>query len=89
MTVVAPGIKDLSIVGWFIENTALSGRLFITNSDNGLANDVKSSIEFEDAYCVSLSESYEIDESVQRQMSIVIVPSRVKVNGIWYVKPKS
>lgn len=80
VTVVAPTSEDLELQDWFLSGTPRTGRLSFSLADigNGAA-DIERSIEFEDAQCFRLNESYDIDNYNLRLLTLAFVPNVCEV----------
>lgn len=76
--VVAPGKKDLTLFNWYVSRSAMSGRVHIELSSdtdpNGMNDRV---IYFENAVCFQLSEEYDIDNGLQRLISLSFQPENL------------
>jgi len=89
VSVVAPGMTDLNLVEWFIYNSVLSGRImFDLSGDLNSDEDFVQEIYFENAYCASLSENYDIESNMQRLLSLVIIPTTVTVFDVCFPRPE-
>lgn len=79
LVVVAPGKEDLNLYDWYINNGTMSGRIVfdlqsLTNSA------VEKVILFEDAYCYSLEEEYQIDAQKRRCLRLSIMAEKLVIN---------
>ncbi|MCQ2343903.1 MAG: hypothetical protein MJ002_03140 [Paludibacteraceae bacterium] len=89
VSVVAPGMNDLNLVEWFINNSEQSGRILLELADNiDNSEDFAHEILFEDAYCASLCENYDIETKSRRIMTLVIVPLNVTVFDVNFPRPE-
>ena len=82
ITVVAPGKEDLSLYDWYIDRTLLSGRIVFDLSGQAMFDERPKIVQFEDAACFSLSESYHIDNNSQRLIRIEIAAEETVVDSI-------
>ena len=82
ITVVAPGKEDLSLYDWYIDRTLLSGRIVFDLSGQAMFDERPKIVQFEDAACFSLSESYHIDNDSQRLIRIEIAAEETVVDSI-------
>ena len=81
--VVAPGKDNLNLYDWYISGDPLSGRLVFDLSsiyDNDLSNSKE--LLFEDAYCFSLAEEYNIDSSNRRQLRLSFVAEDIIIDNV-------
>jgi hypothetical protein len=80
VVVVAPGREDLTLYEWYIEKGSQSGRLvFDLQSITGGDAEVKF-LEFEDAYCYSISEEYQIDAHKRRCIKLSFIAENMLIN---------
>ena len=82
ITVIAPGKEDLSLYDWYIDRTLLSGRIVFDLSGQAMFDERPKIVQFEDAACFSLSESYHIDDDSQRLIRIEIAAEETGVDSI-------
>ena len=82
ITVVAPSKEDLSLYDWYIDRTLLSGRIVFDLSGQAMFDERPKIVQFEDAACFSLSESYHIDNDSQRLIHIEIAAEETVVDSI-------
>lgn len=82
ITVVAPGKEDLSLYDWYIDRTVLSGRIVFDLSGQAMFDERPKILQFEDAACFSLSESYHIDDDSLRMISIEIAAEKTVIDSI-------
>lgn len=82
ITIVAPGKEDLSLYDWYIHRTLLSGRIVFDLSGQTMFDERPKIIQFEDASCFSISESYHIDNESQRLIKIEITAETTVVDSI-------
>lgn len=62
VTIVAPDKDNLELQEWYIERSALSGKIVIDLSNQAAKYDqTERTIQFENAQCVAIAEHYEID----------------------------
>ena len=60
--IVAPDKDNLELQEWYIERSALSGKIVIDLSNQAAKYDqTERTIQFENAQCVAIAEHYEID----------------------------
>ena len=86
LTVIAPGKEDLNLFEWYADGSVQSGRLlFEVLFRIGSEEDVKQ-ITFEDAYCVSLSEVYDINSTSRRTLTLEIVADKVEIDTVKFNK---
>ena len=79
MVVVAPGREDLTLYEWYIDQTALSGRIvFDLQQESG--EQISKYVAFSNAYCYSISEDYHIDEMKRRCIRFAFVSEQIIVN---------
>jgi hypothetical protein len=80
VVVVAPGREDLNLYEWYIQKGSQSGRLlFDLQSITGGDTEMKF-LEFEDAYCYSLAEEYQIDARKRRCIKLSFVAENMVIN---------
>lgn len=85
LTVIAPGVGDMSIYDWFIDQTSVDGRILIElPAILYQGNTEYKEIQFEGASCFSLEEHYEIDKNQRRVLRIGMIASTVVIDGIEY-----
>lgn len=85
LTVIAPGVDDMSIYDWFIDQTSVDGRILIElPAILYQGNTEYKEIQFEGASCFSLEEHYEIDKNQRRVLRIGMIASTVVIDGIEY-----
>ena len=84
ITVVAPGKEDLSLYDWYIDRTLLSGRIVFDLSGQAMFDERPKIVQFEDASCFSLSESYHIDDETRRLIHIEIAAEKTIVDSILF-----
>jgi hypothetical protein len=85
LTVVAPGKDDLFMFDWFLRSTSISGRIVITLNDEDKGSDSNSQvIFFEDAYCFSMSEKYDIDNSRRRLLKMAMVSEKIDIKEVTF-----
>ena len=80
---------DLNLVEWYIEGSQKSGKITFYMEEN-VTSDVirKSVVYFEDAYCSTISEHYDLEEKTIRQLKLTIVPMSLRVCDIDFVRPE-
>ena len=82
-TVVAPGQNDLTLYEWYVNRSAMSGRILIELSSPARNEDSEwKEILFEDGVCFSMSEEYHIDRNVRRTLKLQIAASEITVDDI-------
>ncbi|MCR5456389.1 MAG: hypothetical protein K6F33_15540 [Bacteroidales bacterium] len=66
---------------WYITQSAQSGSIVfdITNTSAGGSTTSQMTVLFEDAYCFSIAEEYNIDNSSNKCMRLSIVAEKIKV----------
>ena len=80
VVVVAPGREDLNLYEWYIQKGSQSGRLvFDLQSITGGDTEIKF-LEFEDAYCYSIAEEYQIDAQKRRCIKLSFVAENILIN---------
>ena len=85
LTVIAPGVDDMSIYDWFIDQTSVDGRILIElPAILYQGNTEYKEIQFEGASYFSLEEHYEIDKNQRRVLRIGMIASTVVIDGIEY-----
>ena len=82
ITLVAPGKEDLSLYDWYIQRTLLSGRIVFDLSGQAMFDERPKIVQFEDASCFSLSESYHIDDNSLRLIHIEITAEETVIDSI-------
>ncbi len=82
LTVVAPGKHDLSLYDWYIRRLLLGGRIVFDLSGQAIFDERPKIVQFEDAACFSLRESYHIDNDCLRLIHIEIAPEETIVDNI-------
>ena len=81
VTFIAPTKEDLNLYEWYISGASQSGRLVIDLSNISLDNTTAQKIiEFEDATCYSLEETYDISAPVRRLFTFGIMAERLTIN---------
>lgn len=90
VTIVAPSKKDLSIYDWYVNNGMMSGRLVfdildVFNSERT----IKRYVTFENAQCISLKDTYDINENRQRLIKIVFTPAHVTIDDVTFARTES
>ena len=83
LTVVVPGRDDLNLYEWYVNRSAMSGRILIELSSPARNEDSEwKEILFEDGVCFSMSEEYHIDRNVRRTLKLQIAASEITVDDI-------
>ena len=71
ITVVAPGKEDLTLLEWYVNRSAMSGRVLIVMSNEAKLDVLaEKEIRFENAVCFQLSEEYHIDNGFRRLLTL-------------------
>lgn len=77
VTVVAPGKQDLTLVEWYVNRSAMSGRVVIeVPSEPKFGTSTEKEILFENAVCFRLSEKYHIGGGYRRLLTLSFTPNR-------------
>lgn len=85
LTVVAPGKEDLNLYEWYIDQTALSGRILFDLSSQSTDGSISGrELHFEDAQCFSLSEDYHIDNTSRRLLKLEFMADRIVINKVLF-----
>ncbi len=85
LTIIAPGVDDMSIYDWFINQTSVDGRIQVElPSVLYQGNTEYKEILFEGATCFSLEERYEIDKNQRRVLHIGMIAGQVTIDGVVY-----
>lgn len=86
LSVIAPSGGDFLLYSWYSDKMMLSGRIVIDISSISVSYSDKSqkSICFNDAYCISISESYDIHSKFRRELTLRILVKRLDVDMIEY-----
>ncbi len=85
LTIVAPGMEDMSIYDWFINHSSVNGRILIELPNTLHKDRVEfKTIEFEGASCFSLDEHYEIKKNQRRVLLIGMIADKVIIDGVVY-----
>lgn len=84
LSIVAPGKHDLSLYDWYIRRTLLSGRVVFDLSGRAIFDERPKIVQFEDATCFSLRESYHIDGERLRLIHIEIAAEETVVDNILF-----
>lgn len=79
LVVVAPGREDLNLYEWYINNGTMSGRV-VFDLQSLTSNSVEKIIQFEDAYCCSIEEEYQIDTQKRRCLKLLIMADELVIN---------
>ncbi|MDO4757460.1 MAG: type VI secretion system tube protein TssD [Parabacteroides sp.] len=82
ITVVAPGKEDLSLYDWYISKSVLSGRIVFDMSGQLHSDGQPKILQFENAHCFSLSESYHIDKPRRRIIRLEITAEESIVDSV-------
>jgi len=86
ITVIAPGMEDLSLYEWYINGTLQSGRLIYDLSGiSGNDEPVTREVLFNDAYCFALAEEYNINGGNRRLLKLSIVGENITINDSKFV----
>lgn len=87
VSVIAPGKDDFSLFKWYAERSMYSGRLIINLlSDGAMEGKDAHILYFEDAQCFSLSETYDIDKSRRRLITLGITADVMEIDGTSYLR---
>jgi hypothetical protein len=90
ITLVAPGMEDLSLYDWYISGQPLSGRvLFDLSEGQGNSNQDAVNLVFDDAYCFAIEEEYFIDKLMRRVIKLSLVANNVTFEGATFSNPYS
>ena len=81
LTVVAPGMMDLNLYEWYVDQSVLSGRILVALPLPQQEEEWKE-ILFEDGVCFSISEEYHIDVRLRRMLTLGIAAENVVVDEI-------
>ena len=82
LTVIAPGKEDLTLVEWYISQSAMSGRVVIALSNEAkLGVDDTKEILFDDGICFRLAENYDI-EAGRRTMILSITTQSLTIDNV-------
>lgn len=85
LTIIAPGVDDMSIYDWFINQTTIDGRLLIElPAVLHQGSTEYKEIQLEEASCFSLEEHYEIGKNQRRVLKLGIIAGKVTIDGIEY-----
>ena len=79
LVVVAPGREDLNLYEWYINNDTMSGRIVYDLQSVTSAAEEKV-IQFEDAYCCSIEEEYQIDVQKRRCLRLSVMAESLVIN---------
>lgn len=85
ITLPAPGKDDLTLFEWFVDMSLYSGKLLIDNSQVS-SNDEHfiTEIVFEEAMCLSLSESYDIRSGGRRMLHLEFDAAQITVSDVTF-----
>ena len=87
VTIIAPGVDDLSIYDWFINQTTFDGRLQIElPAALHQGSTEYKEILFEEASCFSLEEHYEVGKNQRRVLKLGMVAGKVIIDGVEYYR---
>ena len=81
LVVVAPGREDLNLYEWYINNDTMSGRIVYDLQSLTSAAEEKV-IQFEDAYCCSIEEEYQIDAQKRRCLRLSLMAECLVINDM-------
>lgn len=85
LTIIAPGVDDMSIYDWFINQTTIDGRLLIELPAMLHQGSTEyKEIQLEEASCFSMEEHYEIGKNQRRVLKLGIIAGTVTIDGIKY-----
>jgi hypothetical protein len=88
ITLVAPGMNDVSLYNWYISGNPLSGKVsFDLTNGLGNAKQSDSDLTFDDAYCFAIEEDYHIDKHLRRTVKLSIVADKVTFEGATFKNP--
>ena len=83
LTVVAPGMADLTLVEWYADDMTFSGRIRFDLPDyDENAQMLEKEISFADARCISIAEQYHIDDTQRRVLKLEIMAEALKFDSI-------
>lgn len=82
LSVVVPVEGDFTLFSWYADRSMYSGRIVIDISSITLLHGEKSekSIAFEDAYCIEIKESYDIQSNYRREMKLKLLATDIKID---------
>lgn len=83
LDVIAPGKNDLNLFDWYDKQGVQSGRIVISLAAEAKLNEKDAQvILFENAKCFSLSESYDINSSRRRNLTLALEAETITVDNI-------
>lgn len=83
LTLIAPGREDLNLFEWYVDRSAMSGRILVELSTPANNQEVEyKEILFEDGICFALCEQYRIDEKRRRTIRLSIAVRELTVDSI-------
>ncbi|MCR4766193.1 MAG: hypothetical protein K5856_08500 [Bacteroidaceae bacterium] len=82
LTLVAPSKENLTLYDWFISGSSQNGRIVFQTASVGSETDVNKIITFDDAYCYSLAEEYQINNEQQRLLKVSFVADIIHISGV-------
>ena len=82
LTVIAPGMEDLTLMDWYVNQEPMSGRVVISLSNEAkLGMDDSKEILFEDGVCYCLAENYDIDVG-RRTITLSIAINTLTIDNV-------
>lgn len=84
VTMYAPNKSDLSLYDWYINGTALTGRITFQLPANANDNNDTTTgyLYFTSAYCYSISQCFKQDVTSSRLLKLIFVAERIQVDGV-------
>ncbi len=88
ITLIAPGMNDVSLYNWYASGESHCGRVSFDLSDTKTNNNSSASeLLFEDAYCYAIEEEYLIDMQRRRTVKLSLVADKVTFEGATFQNP--
>jgi len=88
ITLVAPGMDDVSLYNWYISGDPLCGRVsFDLSSGLGNTRSGDGDLLFEDAYCYAIEEDYSIDRPMRHTVKLSLVAEKMTFEGATFKNP--
>ena len=83
LAVVVPGKDDLNLYEWYVDQSSQSGRVIIELTATAPNQPPQwKEIMFENAFCFSVAEQYNIGERIRRSLRLGIVAEELTVDTI-------
>lgn len=83
VTVVAPGMEDLTLLDWYVRQSPMAGRLVIAMSNEAkMEVSADKEILFENAVCFRLAEDYHIDDNRRRLLTLTFTADVLTVDKV-------